>query len=82
MPAYKRADILLKTAALLREHTGDLAKIIAGEEVKRLHGETIPLGAAPSGRDYFGYGRLRRRVANHRLTRGQDHLARGGRPRS
>src|SRR5260221_8391765 len=71
MPAYKRADILLKTAALLRERSEDMAKTIAAEagkalkyaraeadravntftfaaeEAKRLHGETIPLDAAP-----------------------------------
>ncbi len=79
MPAYKRADILLKTATLLRERTEDLAKTIAaeagkalkfaraevdraastftiaGEEAKRLHGETIPLDAVPSGEGYFGF---------------------------
>lgn len=79
MPAYKRADILLKTAALLRERTEDLAKTIAAEagkalkyaraevdraastftiaaeEAKRLHGETIPLDAVPSGEGYFGF---------------------------
>jgi acyl-CoA reductase-like NAD-dependent aldehyde dehydrogenase len=79
MPAYKRADILLKTAALLRERSDDLAKTIAAEagkamkfaraevdraqstftiaaeEAKRLHGETIPLDAVPSGEGYFGF---------------------------
>jgi acyl-CoA reductase-like NAD-dependent aldehyde dehydrogenase len=79
MPAYKRADILLKTAALLRERSEDMAKTIAAEagkalkyaraeadraigtftfaaeEAKRLHGETIPLDAAPSGEGYFGF---------------------------
>lgn len=79
MPAYKRADILLKTAAMLRERSEDLAKTIAaeagkalkfaraevdraastftiaGEEAKRLHGETIPLDAVPSGEGYFGF---------------------------
>src|SRR5689334_753874 len=79
MPAYKRADLLLKTAALLRQHFDDLAKTIAGEagkalkfaraevdraistftiaseEAKRLHGETIPLDAVPSGEGYFGF---------------------------
>jgi acyl-CoA reductase-like NAD-dependent aldehyde dehydrogenase len=36
MPAYKRADILLKTAALLRERADDLAKTIAAEAGKAL----------------------------------------------
>jgi len=36
MPAYKRADILLKTAALLRERSDDLAKTIAAEAGKAL----------------------------------------------
>jgi acyl-CoA reductase-like NAD-dependent aldehyde dehydrogenase len=79
MPAHKRADILLKTAALLRERADDMAKTIAAEagkalkfaraevdraastftiaaeEAKRLHGETIPLDAVPSGEGYFGF---------------------------
>src|SRR5258706_15846037 len=79
MHSYTRADILLKTAALLRERTEDMAKNIAdeagkalkyaraevdravstftfaAEEAKRLHGETIPLDAAPSGEGYFGF---------------------------
>ena len=79
MPAYKRAEILLKTAALLRERSDDLAKTIAAEagkalkfaraeveraistftiaaeEAKRLHGETIPLDAVPTGEGYFGF---------------------------
>ena len=79
MPAYKRADILLKTAALLRERADDMAKTIAAEagkalkfaraevdraqstftiaaeEAKRLHGETFPLDAVPSGEGYFGF---------------------------
>ncbi len=36
MPAYKRADILLKTAALLRERSDDMAKTIAAEAGKAL----------------------------------------------
>jgi acyl-CoA reductase-like NAD-dependent aldehyde dehydrogenase len=36
MPAYKRADILLKTAALLRERSDELAKTIAAEAGKAL----------------------------------------------
>lgn len=79
MPAYQRADILLKTAALMRERYDDLATTIAAEagkalkfargevdraistftiaaeEAKRLHGETIPLDAVPSGTGYFGF---------------------------
>lgn len=79
MPAHKRAEILLKTAALLRKRSEDLARTIAaeagkalkfaraevdraastftiaGEEAKRLHGETIPLDAVPSGEGYFGF---------------------------
>jgi acyl-CoA reductase-like NAD-dependent aldehyde dehydrogenase len=79
MPAYKRAEILLKTAVRIRECSEDLAKTIAaeagkalkfaraevdraastftiaGEEAKRLHGETIPLDAVPSGEGYFGF---------------------------
>jgi len=79
MPAYKRAEILLKTASLLRERSEDLAKTIAAEagkalkfaraevdraistftiaseEAKRIHGETFPLDAVPSGEGYFGF---------------------------
>jgi acyl-CoA reductase-like NAD-dependent aldehyde dehydrogenase len=79
MPAYKRSEILLRTAALIREKADDLAKTIAAEagkalkfaraevdraqstftfaaeEAKRLHGETIPLDAIPSGEGYFGF---------------------------
>jgi len=36
MPAHKRADILLKTAGLLRERADDLAKTIASEAGKAL----------------------------------------------
>jgi acyl-CoA reductase-like NAD-dependent aldehyde dehydrogenase len=36
MPAHRRADILLKTAALLRERSEDLAKTIAAEAGKAL----------------------------------------------
>src|SRR5215217_7946017 len=36
MPAYKRADILLRIAALLRERSDDLAKTIAAEAGKAL----------------------------------------------
>ncbi len=79
MPAYRRAEILLRTAALLRERAEDLAVTIAAEagkalkfarievdraqnvftiaaeEAKRLHGETLPLDAHPSGEGYFGF---------------------------
>ena len=36
LPAYRRADILLKTAALLRERSDDMAKTIAAEAGKAL----------------------------------------------
>ncbi len=36
MPAHKRAEILLKTATLLREHFDDMAKTIAAEAGKAL----------------------------------------------
>lgn len=79
MPAYRRAEILAKTAALLRERYDDFARTIAAEagkalkyaraevdraistftiaseEAKRLHGETVPLDAVPSGEGYFGF---------------------------
>lgn len=79
MPAHKRADILLRTAALLRKQSEDLATTIAAEagkaikfaraevdraqsaftlaaeEAKRMHGETLPLDAVPSGEGYFGF---------------------------
>jgi len=79
MPAHKRAEILFKTASLLRERSEDLAKTIAAEagkalkfaraevdraistftiaseEAKRIHGETFPLDAVPSGEGYFGF---------------------------
>jgi acyl-CoA reductase-like NAD-dependent aldehyde dehydrogenase len=79
MPAHKRAEILLKTASLLRERADDMAKTIAAEagkalkfaraevdraistftiaseEAKRLHGETIPLDAVPTGEGYVGF---------------------------
>lgn len=79
LPAYKRADILFRAAALIRERADDLSKTIAAEagkalkfaraevdraistftiaseEAKRLHGETIPLDAVPSGEGYFGF---------------------------
>jgi acyl-CoA reductase-like NAD-dependent aldehyde dehydrogenase len=79
MPAYKRADILMRAAYLLRDNVEDMAKTIAAEagkalkfaraeaeravstftfaaeEAKRIHGETIPLDAAPAGEGFFGF---------------------------
>ncbi len=79
LPAHKRAEILLRTAELLRERHADFSKTIAAEagkalkfaraevdraistftiaseEAKRLHGETIPLDAVPSGEGFFGF---------------------------
>jgi acyl-CoA reductase-like NAD-dependent aldehyde dehydrogenase len=79
LPAFKRAEILLRTAQLLSERKEEIAKTlaaeagkalkfsrievdravstftIAGEEAKRLHGETVPLDAVPSGAGYFGF---------------------------
>lgn len=79
MPAYKRADILMRAAYLLRDNVEDMAKTIAAEagkalkfaraeaeravstftfaaeEAKRLHGETLPLDAAPAGEGFFGF---------------------------
>lgn len=83
MPAYQRAEILLRAAALIRERADDLARTIAAEagkalkfaraevdraqstftiaaeEAKRLHGETLPLDAVPSGAGYFGFWQRR-----------------------
>jgi len=79
MPAYRRAEILLRTAELIRERYDQFATTIAAEagkalkfaraevdraistftiaseEAKRVHGETIPLDAVPSGEGYFGF---------------------------
>ena len=79
MPSYQRAEILFRTAALIRERAGDLATtiaaeagkamkfargevdraintfIVAAEEAKRMHGETIALDAVPAGEGYFGF---------------------------
>jgi acyl-CoA reductase-like NAD-dependent aldehyde dehydrogenase len=79
LPAFKRAEILLRTAQLLTERKEEIARTlaaeagkalkfsrievdravstftIAGEEAKRLHGETVPLDAVPSGAGYFGF---------------------------
>lgn len=79
MPAHKRYDILMGTAARIRERREEFARTIAmeagkalkfarmevdrgvstftfaAEEAKRLHGETLPLDAIPSGEGYFGF---------------------------
>ncbi len=79
MPAYKRAEILYRTAALIHDRADEFAKIIAAEagkalkyarievdraqvifilaaeEAKRLHGETVPMDAVPAGEGYFGF---------------------------
>jgi len=61
----ERADDLAKTIAaeagkalkFARAEVDRAASVftIAAEEAKRLHGETIPLDAVPSGDGYFGY---------------------------
>ena len=61
----ERADDLAKTIAaeagkalkFARAEVERAASVftIAAEEAKRLHGETIPLDAVPSGEGYFGY---------------------------
>lgn len=61
----ERADDLAKTIAaeagkalkFARAEVDRAASVftIAAEEAKRLHGETIPLDAVPSGEGYFGY---------------------------
>lgn len=79
LPVHKRAETLLRTAELLKQHREALAKLIAteagkalkiarvevdrsaatftlaAEEARRIHGETIPLDAVPSGEGYFGF---------------------------
>ncbi len=79
MPVHKRYDILMGTAARIRERREEFARTIAmeagkalkfarmevdrgvstftfaAEEAKRLHGETLPLDAIPSGEGYFGF---------------------------
>jgi acyl-CoA reductase-like NAD-dependent aldehyde dehydrogenase len=78
MPAHRRAEILGRAAALLRERREDFARtivaeagkalkfaraeadrgaqtfVIASEEAKRIHGETVSLDAVPAGEGYFG----------------------------
>jgi len=61
----KRSEDLAKTVAaeagkalkFARAEVDRAASVftIAAEEAKRLHGETIPLDAVPSGEGYFGY---------------------------
>lgn len=79
IPAYKRSEMLARTAALIRARKDDFARtiaaeagkalkyaraeveravstfVIAAEEAKRLHGETIPLDAVAAGEGYFGF---------------------------
>jgi acyl-CoA reductase-like NAD-dependent aldehyde dehydrogenase len=79
IPAYKRSEMLARTAALIRARKDDFARtiaaeagkalkyaraeveravstfVIAAEEAKRLHGETIPLDAVAAGVGYFGF---------------------------
>ncbi len=79
MPAHKRYEILMGTAAGIRARRDEFARTIAmeagkalkfarmevdraistftfaAEEAKRLHGETLPLDAIPSGEGYFGF---------------------------
>src|SRR3972149_7002990 len=79
LPAHRRSEMLLKTAALLQAHRDDIARTIAAEagkamkfarieadraiatftaaaeEAKRIHGETVPMDAVPSGEGFFGF---------------------------
>jgi len=79
IPAYRRSQILARTAAIIQDRREDFAKTIAAEagkalkyarievdrgistftiaaeEAKRVHGETVPLDAVPSGEGYFGF---------------------------
>ncbi len=83
MPAWKRAEILLRASAGIAARREEIARIIAteagkalkfarievdravqtfivaAEEAKRIHGETIPLDAAPAGEGYFGFWQRR-----------------------
>lgn len=82
-PAWRRADLLARTAALLAERKDEFARTIAleagkalkyarievdravstftvaAEEAKRIHGETVPLDAAPVGEGALGFWRRR-----------------------
>jgi acyl-CoA reductase-like NAD-dependent aldehyde dehydrogenase len=79
MPAYERAAILERLAAMISDKAEECAGIIAleaakplktarlevertiatykfaAEEAKRIHGETIPMDAAPGGEDRVAY---------------------------
>lgn len=79
MPAYRRSEMLKRTADLISDQREEFARTIAAEagkalkfaraevdrgistftiaseEAKRIHGETIPLDAVPSGEGYFGF---------------------------
>lgn len=79
MPAYRRAEILARTATLLREQRDEVARtialeagkalkyarveadravntfVVAAEEAKRIHGETVPMDAVATGEGYFGF---------------------------
>ncbi|MEX0787499.1 MAG: aldehyde dehydrogenase family protein, partial [Anaerolineales bacterium] len=79
LPAYRRAEILGKTAQILNERREEIARTIAAEagkalkyaraeadrgittfmlaaeEARRIHGETLPLDAVPAGEGYFGF---------------------------
>ncbi len=83
LPAWRRSEILAKTAAGIAARREELARTIAqeagkaikfarvevdravqtftvaAEEAKRIHGETIPLDAAPAGEGYFGFWQRR-----------------------
>lgn len=66
---HERADDLAKTIAAEAGKALKFARAevdraqntftIAGEEAKRLHGETIPLDAIPAGEGYFGFWQRR-----------------------
>lgn len=79
LPAYRRSEILARTADLIQQRREDIARTIAkeagkalkyarievdraistfsvaAEEARRIHGETVPLDAVPSGVGYFGF---------------------------
>jgi acyl-CoA reductase-like NAD-dependent aldehyde dehydrogenase len=48
MPAYRRAEILLRTAGLIRDHADDLAKTIAAEAGKALKFARLEVDRAQS----------------------------------
>jgi acyl-CoA reductase-like NAD-dependent aldehyde dehydrogenase len=79
LPAYRRSQILRRTAEIIQARYDDFARTIAAEagkalkfaraevergistftiaseEAQRIHGETVPLDAVPSGVGYFGF---------------------------